>query len=198
MTRCLLVLTACCFVGCIAKSDGRSNSSNSTTGDASHQSATQNDLLSTEPQVVRTTQTDVERVPVENEIEVISFDQLNLAMQPDMRYRPFLLEDRAAKELIGKRVNIAGYILPSDRMQGMTDFILLKNLECKFGPGGQADHLVHVYMQGDASTDFTDKIVYVEGILELNPVHSPDEVSTWSIYDLKALRASTTPPSRRR
>ena len=193
MTRCLLVLTACCFVGCIAKSDG-SNSSNSTTGDASNQ----NEPLSKEPQVVHTTQTDVERVPVENEIEVISFNELNLAMQPDMRFRPFLLQDRAVKELIGKRVNIAGYILPSDRMQGMTDFILLKNLQCKFGPGGQADHLVHVYMQGDASTDFTDKIVYVEGILELNPVHSPDEVSTWSIYDLKAVRASKTPPSRRR
>lgn len=194
MTRCLLALTACCFVGCIAKSDSGFNSSNSTTGDASNQS----EPLSTEPQVVRTTLTEVERVPVENEIEVISFNELNLAMQPDMRFRPFLLQDRAVKELIGKRVNIAGYILPSDRMQGMTDFILLKNLQCKFGPGGQADHLVHVYMQGDASTDFTDKIVYVEGILELNPVHSPDEVSTWSIYDLKALRASTTPPSRRR
>jgi hypothetical protein len=130
--------------------------------------------------------------------EIITFDDLILGMGADVRFRPFMLSDRRAERLVGKRVNLAGYMGPPDRLQGVTDFILLRNLECKFGPGGQADHLVHVLMQDGASVDFTDKVVYVEGTLKLNPFHAPDGATTWSIYDLEGTNVSTSAPRRQR
>ena len=128
--------------------------------------------------------------------EAISFDDLNLGLEADVRFRRFMLDDKRAFDLIDKRVNLGGYISPTDRLKGITDFILLRNLECKFGPGGKADHLVHVLMQEDTSADFTDKVVYVEGTLKLNPFHSADGSATWSIYDLQGVSVSTTPPLR--
>ena len=134
-----------------------------------------------------------------NEVEVISFDDLNIGMPADAKFRPVMLTYNGGrvKELFGRRVNVAGYMNPTDELTGVKEFILLRNLECKFGPGGQADHLVHVLLQGDATTSFTDKVVYVEGVLELNPFPE-DEPSTWSIYDLKATKVSSKPPPRSR
>jgi len=146
------------------------------------------------PKVVSKTQ-----LPPKSEVEVISFDDLNIGMQPDAKFRPIMLEfnDGRVKELFGTRVNLAGYMDPTDTLDGVTEFILLRNLECKFGPGGQADHLVHVVMQNELTTSFTDKVVYVEGELVLSefPKDSP---STWSIYDIKATRVSLKAPSRAR
>lgn len=132
-------------------------------------------------------------------VRVISFDDLNIGMPVDKQFRPQFLEsnDGRVKELFGRRVNVAGYMNPTDTLDGVTEFILLRNLECKFGPGGQADHLVHVLMEEGLTTKFTDKIVYVEGVISLNPFPL-DEPITWSIYDIKATKVSTQAPPRNR
>lgn len=137
--------------------------------------------------------------PVANqELEVINFDYLNIGMQKDARFRPIMLDydDSRIKRLLGKRINVGGYMNPTDTQDGVEEFVLLKNLECKFGPGGQADHLVRVLMQDGKTTSYTDAVIYVEGVLELNPF--PEQGPTWSIYDLKATKVSTRPPPRRR
>ena len=135
----------------------------------------------------------------EEPVQIISFDNLNIGMQVDARFRPQMLEfdGGLVKELFGKRINVAGYMYPTDTLKGVTEFVLLKNLECKFGPGGQADHLVRVVMAEGLTTEFTDRPIYVEGILSLNP-YPDDEPITWSIYDLKATKISTRPPRRTR
>ncbi len=168
--------------------------------DASPTGVNQVGVGADEPQVVRTTQdpADLASPADAPKTEVISFDDLNLGLEADVRFREFMLGDKPAVSLNDKRVNIGGYISPTDRLKGITDFILLRNLECKFGPGGKADHLVHVLMDKDAAADFTDKVVYVEGTLKLNPFHSPDGSATWSIYDLRGVSVSTTPPQRLR
>ncbi len=130
------------------------------------------------------------------EVEVISFDDLNIGLQPDVAFRPFMMSDHRADALIGRRVNVGGYMLAGDRATGIQDFILLKNLECKFGPGGMADHLIHVKLQDDVSASYTNKVLYIEGTLTLNPFQGPDG-NTWSIYDLEGERVSTKPPRRR-
>ena len=200
MTRLLVAIcSVCCLAGCIpsAKPTAPANDT------ASAQETTQGSLEQAapdEPTEPMVTVADTESVPgaESDDVEVISFDDLNLNMGADVRFRPFMLQDRRAEALLEHRVNLAGYINPTDRMTGITDFILLRNLECKFGPGGQADHLVHVLMQDGTSADFTDQVVYVEGTLKLNPFHSPDGATTWSIYDLHGVRVSTTPPGRTR
>jgi len=126
------------------------------------------------------------------EIRIASFDDLSIGMQSDMVFRPFLLRNRAVERLLGKRVHLGGYIYPGDSATGMKEFILLKNTECKFGPGGVADHLILVKMQGTATAEYTNKVVYVEGTLVLNPVQGPDG-NTWSIYDLHCERVTLHP-----
>ncbi|HND51454.1 MAG TPA: hypothetical protein PLV92_03625 [Pirellulaceae bacterium] len=117
-------------------------------------------------------------------VEVITFDDLNIGMQADMVYRDFLLTDRV-RELDGKRVRLVGYIFGGvSQLKDLKEFIVLKNLECKFGPGGQADHLIRVMMKGEHGADYTDTAVQLEGVLKLNPYMGPDG-NTWSVYDLE-------------
>ena len=152
-----------------------------------------------EPQPVSESTDDTLVNPELDEVEVISFDDLKLGMPVDSVFRPLMLQfnEGRAKSLLGKRINVGGYMNPTDSLTGVKEFILLRNLECKFGPGGQADHLVRVMLEADLTTNFTDKIVYVEGVLELNPF-PVGGASTWSIYDMKATKVSTNAPPRSR
>jgi len=118
------------------------------------------------------------------EAEKITFDDLNLQMQADVVFRPFMVSDRV-KELEGKRVSIVGYMHGGQAAQrGIKEFILLKNNQCKFGPGGQADHLANVLLKAGGSTAFTPAEVKIEGTLKIEPFEGPDG-NTWSIYRLE-------------
>lgn len=141
---------------------------------------------------------DVQQSP-SDEVEVINFDDLNLGMPIDSRFRPIMLEynEGRAKELLGRVVNIGGYMNPPDQLRGLTEFVLLKNTECKFGPGGQADHLARVYMKEGSTVDYTNKVIYVEGRIRLKPFPD-DSPMTWSIYDIEATNVTTRAPSRER
>jgi hypothetical protein len=117
------------------------------------------------------------------DVEKITFDDLNVGMQADMVFRPFLLTDRV-KELDGKRVAIKGYIHPGATGKGIKEFVLLRNLQCKFGAGGQADHLAQVFMRKGNTVDYRLEDVKIEGILKVQPFEGPDG-NTWSIYRLE-------------
>jgi hypothetical protein len=118
-----------------------------------------------------------------DEVAVITFDDLNINMQQDIVFRPWMLTDRV-KELEGKRIRLNGYMHGGiSQLKNIKEFVLLKNTECKFGPGGQADHLIQVKLQGNASASYGTTPVQVEGILKLNPYQGPDG-NTWSVYDL--------------
>lgn len=116
----------------------------------------------------------------------VTFDDLNLNMQADIVYRPWMLTDRA-KELDGRRIRVTGVMLGAgvSQQKNLKDFVLLKNKECKFGPGGQADHLLHVFYRGEKPANFTQSSIEIEGVLKINPYQGPDG-NTWSVYDLDA------------
>ena len=115
--------------------------------------------------------------------EKITFEDLNLGMQADTVFRDFMADP--VKELIGKRVSLVGYMHGGQAAQrGIKEFILLKNTQCKFGPGGQADHLANVLLKTDHSVTFTPSPVKVEGTLKLSPFQGPDG-NTWSIYTIE-------------
>lgn len=121
------------------------------------------------------------------EAEKISFDDLNLGMREDMVYRPFLLTDRV-KELDGKRLSIIGYMHGGvESTKNVKEFVLLKNTECKFGPGGQADHLAQVYLAEGATTALTSKPIKVEATLKVQPFEGIDG-NTWYIYRLEGAK----------
>lgn len=124
--------------------------------------------------------------PEPTETVDISFDELNLQMQENMVFRPFLLESKPhVKELDGKRVRINGFMYGGvSQSEGLTDFVLLKNTECKYGPGGQADHLLMVTLAPGETAKFTTEEFYVEGTLRIVPKSGPGDF-TWSVYDLE-------------
>src|SRR5207244_3335658 len=98
--------------------------------------------------------------------EKITFDDLDLRMQADSVFRDFMVSDRV-KELDGKRVSLVGYMHGGQATQrGVKEFILLKNTQCKFGPGGWADHLANVLLKADHLVAFTPSPVKVEGTLK--------------------------------
>jgi hypothetical protein len=116
--------------------------------------------------------------------EKLTFDDLNLGMQADIVFRPFMLTDRV-NELAGKRVSIIGYMHGGVQSQrGIKEFILLKNTQCKFGPGGQADHLASVTLKDGQTTSLTTSPLKVEGTLRIEPFQGPDG-NTWSIFRLE-------------
>jgi len=118
----------------------------------------------------------------EGDVIEISFEDVNLGMPVGAAFRPFMLTDRA-KSLNGKRVRIKGFVMASDRIKGMKEFVLLRNTECKFGPGGQADHLLRVFMRKNETASYRSKPVSIEGILRLNVYPNPRQ--TWSVFDLE-------------
>jgi hypothetical protein len=116
--------------------------------------------------------------------EKITFEDLILGMQADVVFRPFMLTDRA-KELEGQRVSISGYMHGGvSSTKANQEFILLRNTECKFGKGGQADHLAQIYLRKGTTAEFTGEAVKVEGDLKIEPFNGPDG-NTWAIYQLE-------------
>ena len=117
------------------------------------------------------------------EAEKITFEDLNLGMQADVAYRPFMLTDRV-KELEGQRVSILGYMHEGQlSTNSVKKFVLLKNTQCKFGPGGQADHLGMIYLKEGTAAKLTNQVVKVEGKLKIEPVNV--DGITWSVYDVE-------------
>lgn len=115
--------------------------------------------------------------------EKVTFDNLVIGMQKDIVFRPFMMTEEA-KSLVGQVIQIPGYMSGGvSKIEGLEEFILLRNTECKFGPGGQADHLIQIKMQKGKTTNYTKDMLYVQGTLEFKPFQGPDG-NTWSIYEI--------------
>ena len=113
----------------------------------------------------------------------ITFDNIIIGMQADIPYRPWMMNDEV-KELEGKRVSITGVMNGIvDKQKNLNKFVLLRNKECKYGPGGQADHLADVKLKTGQGISFTTDTVRVEGTLRIEPFTGSDG-NTWSIYVL--------------
>ncbi|MCA9218125.1 MAG: hypothetical protein KDB27_33875 [Planctomycetales bacterium] len=132
--------------------------------------------------------------PDANGVVDITFDDLKLPIDKDMVFRPFMMTDRALA-LEGKKVRISGYMLADAETRGIKEFILLKNLECKFGPGGQADHLINVNVEIEDGVVYRAEPVEVEGVLTINPFTGLDG-NTWSIFDLACVKIGKFRPRR--
>ncbi len=122
-------------------------------------------------------------------VQKITFDDLILGMQADMVFRPWMLESETnggrAKDLDGKPVRLTGVMHGGvESVKKNKEFVLLRNKECKFGPGGQADHLAKIFMKEGKTVSYTDETIYVEGTLRIKPSMGEDG-NTWSIYEIE-------------
>ncbi len=122
--------------------------------------------------------------------EDISFEDLVLEKMPvDVKFDESMLSDRV-RELDQQKVRIVGFIYPGIFQQsGIKEFPLIRNTQCKFGPGGQAYHIILVSLDEGVTTDFTVQPVIVEGRLEVAPWEGPDG-NTWALYRMQGQRVS--------
>lgn len=116
----------------------------------------------------------------------ITYEDLDLPMEPDTLFQEWMLTPRV-RELDGKRVRITGFMFAGGLFttRNIKEFILLREKECPYGPGGQAHHVIAVEFQAGLTTSFTTDPVTIEGRLTLAPFTGPDG-KTWAMYHLDA------------
>lgn len=116
----------------------------------------------------------------------ISFDDLALNLPMGATYRESHLTPRA-KELIGKQVAIRGYMWSELTTTTLRRFPFLRNPECPFGPGANAEHVIDVEMEEGKTTEYTTQPVTVVGILTATP-YIGDDGTAWAIFRIVARR----------
>ena len=116
--------------------------------------------------------------------EKITFDDLIIGIPADTVFRPFMLSDRA-KELEGKKVRLTGEMYGAVAgTEKLKEFIILRNKECKYGPGGAADHVADVKMKEGHTARYKGGTTRVEGTLRIAPLSGADG-NTKHIYVLE-------------
>lgn len=114
-----------------------------------------------------------------------TFDDLKFEMEVGGDFDRALLTDKI-EALLGSRIRIRGYILPTLYQDGLQQFVLVRdNLECCFGAGAALYDCIVVQMEGDKSTSYTVRPITVEGTLLLKEVVGPDGKHL-AIYSLSA------------
>jgi hypothetical protein len=95
-------------------------------------------------------------------------------MRKDEPFDRRMLTDRI-EQLHGRDVRIRGYILPSFRQRGITEFVLVRdNLECCFGPGAALFDCIVVRMEPGRDISYTVRPVTVEGAFAVDELTGAD------------------------
>jgi hypothetical protein len=112
--------------------------------------------------------------PSDDRVADKTFDDLKFDIEPGDPFEPEMLTDEI-EAMLGQRIRIRGYILPTFQREGITQFILVRDdQECCFGPGAALYDCIVVRMQEGKSTNFSVKPVAVEGRLTLDELVGPD------------------------
>jgi hypothetical protein len=124
--------------------------------------------------------------PPTGRVKNISFDDIKFEMDKEARFERSMLTP-AIEQLNGVKIRIRGYILPSFKQEGITNFILVRdNMECCFGPGAALYDCVIVEMTPGNSIEYTVRPIAVEGVFTVQEVVDEIEDRHMAIYHLTA------------
>jgi hypothetical protein len=114
-----------------------------------------------------------------------TFDNIRFDIQPGQPFHREMLPD-AIEALVGQRIRIRGYILPTAQKRGIKQFVLVRdNQECCFGPGAALYDCILVEMQTGQTAEFSIRPVAVEGTFDVQEVRGLDGKHL-AIYHLDA------------
>jgi hypothetical protein len=117
---------------------------------------------------------------------LITFDDLEIDLPPGGTFTESLLTERI-RELDGCRIHIRGFMVPSFQQAGIREFVMVKNTECRFGPGEPPHHVMMVVLRAGQTAAFTVRPLAVEGRFSISLYTGPDG-SVWSLYRLEDAR----------
>jgi hypothetical protein len=125
--------------------------------------------------------------PASADPQTVSWEQLDLGMEPDSVYQPWMMKTSVA-ELVGKPIRITGFMCGAVfQKENIRNFPLLRERECPFGVGGQAHHVIEVDLPQDLRTSFTSEPVTIEGTFSVRPWTGPNG-KTWSLYHVEGTK----------
>ncbi len=106
----------------------------------------------------------------------ITFDTIKFPIEKDQPFRRELLTTQIW-DLVGKKVRIRGYMLPTFKQTGLTEFVLVRdNMECCFGPGAALYDCIMVYMVPGKTADFSIRPVTVTGTFSVEEFRDFEDV----------------------
>ena len=112
-----------------------------------------------------------------------TFDDIKFEIEPDAPFERTMISPEI-EALDGQRMRIRGYILPTLRKRGLTEFVLVRdNQECCFGPGAALYDCILVTMQPGKTAEFSIRPVAVEGRFKIEVFKPFDRVM--AIYHLE-------------
>jgi hypothetical protein len=95
-------------------------------------------------------------------------------MEKTQKFERSMLTPKA-NSLIDKSIRIRGYMYPTLRKRGLTQFVLVRdNMECCFGPGAALYDCILVTMTPGQTAEYTIRPIAVKGQFRLDEVLGPD------------------------
>jgi hypothetical protein len=118
----------------------------------------------------------------------ITYDDIQFMLKKGQPYRRDRLPNRI-KVLDGKRIAITGFMSPSFRADGITEFVLMRNIGPNYGTEPPCE-VILVTMAPGTSTTYKLKNVTVTGRFTLEEFTVQDK--TWSLYRITAASVART------
>jgi hypothetical protein len=116
--------------------------------------------------------------------KAVTFDDIKFEMKKDEKFKQRMLTEKI-NGLFDKSIRIRGYILPSFKQTGLTQFVLVRdNMECCFGPGAALYDCIVVQMVDGHTANFSVRPVTVEGKFSFQKLEDPIDGALRAIYHL--------------
>lgn len=107
-------------------------------------------------------------------IREASFDDVKFPMEKTEQFHETMLTEKV-RGMFNSRIRIRGYMYPTLRKRGLTQFVLVRdNLECCFGPGAALFDCVLVSMVPGQTAEYSVRPIAVEGTFRFDPLAGPD------------------------
>lgn len=113
-------------------------------------------------------------VETEEKIKDSTFDDIKFEMEKTAAFDRAMLTPKV-EGLLDRKIRIRGYMFPTLKKRGLTQFVLVRdNLECCFGPGAALYDCIVVSMNEGQTAEFSIRPIAVEGTFRFDEVIDPD------------------------
>ncbi|MBA3483380.1 MAG: DUF3299 domain-containing protein [Pirellulales bacterium] len=103
-----------------------------------------------------------------------TFDDVKFEMVKTDKFERSMLTPKV-QSLFDKRIRIRGYMYPTMRRKGLTQFVLVRdNMECCFGPGAALYDCILITMEPGKTAEYSIRPIAVEGTFRLDEYPGPD------------------------